>query len=167
VRRQAAEESLTGGEADDDNAATCPPSAADGVHLVLGAPYIIPSEYAQFLQGVVRCVNPTETAWFICIDDYHAQPENSFRWDELECLSLAAAGGDESWVRSVREFWDTHLPYFVTVEQGYYSYNAVDLVDGSVVHGESPEFEEVTTVAESFFGFLDSIVSGRVVVSVS
>ena len=66
--------------------------------------YSVPNEYKLFLSQVEACVNPTETKWFLCADDYTPKPESSFRWNEFEIISLDAAGNDSQWAAAVKAF---------------------------------------------------------------
>jgi len=122
--------------------------------------YNVPEIYREFLLQIVTCVNPTETKWFLCADDFAPKPENEFRWNEFEIICLDAAEDDAEWIASIQAFWDGHFPFFMSVD-GDYEYYAFDLTDGSIVYGCEPEFEEVTLVAKSFDNFLAKIVSGE------
>ena len=123
--------------------------------------YAVPKEYKQFLSQTASCIKE-DTTWFLCFNDYRPQPKGSFRWNEFEHISLDAADGDEEWTRSIKDFWDSHLPFIMSVESGY-AYYAFDITDGSVVFGEEPEFEETTTAAESFDEFLAKVVSYEII----
>ncbi|HAA6491845.1 TPA_asm: hypothetical protein GGA09_01575 [Listeria monocytogenes] len=48
---------------------------------------------------------------------------------------------------------------------GGYEYYAISLIDGNVVHGSEPEFEESLVVADSFADFLLKIVAGEIAIS--
>ena len=41
-----------------------------------------PAEWVEFLSCVRSCVSPGETTWFLCLDDFERQDEDSFRWNE-------------------------------------------------------------------------------------
>jgi len=49
----------------------------------------------------------------------------------------------------------------MSVKDGY-SYYAVSMKDGSIVHGSEPEFEECETAATSFEDFMRKIVVGQI-----
>ena len=80
---------------------------------------------------------------------------------EWELLSLEAAGDDAGWKEEIRQFWDRHLPFFLSLDGGY-AYYAFSMEDGSVVYGAEPEFEECETVADSFEDFMEKVMSGRI-----
>ena len=122
--------------------------------------YSVPEEYRRFLSYVKTCVSPEDTKWFLCSDDYAPQPEDTFRWNEFEIISLGAAGGDTKWAATIKDFWDSHFPFFMSVD-GDYEYCAFDLADSSIVKGYEPEFEETSTVARSFDEFLAKVISGE------
>ena len=122
--------------------------------------YEIPSEYQQFLMKVTACTNNEQNKWFICIDDYSQKSEGEFRWNEYEIISLDAAETDKEWKKSITEFWNLHFPFFMSVE-GEYRYFAINVNNGSVVEGYEPEFEETTTIAKSFYDFLEKVISGE------
>jgi hypothetical protein len=75
-------------------------------------------------------------------------------------MSLKAADRDSELIAEVREFWDAHLPFLMSVDDGYSYYAIRTATDGfgQVVAGREPEFEEATAVAESFDRFLGSLL---------
>ena len=107
-----------------------------------------PAEWVEFLNCVRSCVSPEETTWFLCLDDFERQDEDSFRWNEWELISLQAAMDDQDteWQDAIRAFWDNHLPICLSVKGGY-GYYAIRLSDGAVVHGTEPAFEETREAA--------------------
>ncbi|MCL2310526.1 MAG: SMI1/KNR4 family protein [Proteobacteria bacterium] len=122
----------------------------------------LPATLVAFLSGVVTCVNPSETTWFLCEADFYETSESAFRWNEWELISLEAADGDDHLRSSVRAFWDNHFPFLLSVADGY-SYHAIDTSSegfGRVIMGREPEFEEAKVVAESFEQFLVELVKG-------
>ena len=123
-----------------------------------------PAEWVEFLSCVRSCVSPGETTWFLCLDDFERQDEDSFRWNEWELISLQAAMDDQDteWQSSIKAFWDNHLPICLSVKGGY-GYYAIRLSDGAVVHGTEPEFEETREAAPSFGQFLEMICNGVLV----
>jgi len=125
--------------------------------------YRVPNEYQQFLSRIRSCVNPAQNQWFLCAEDYAPKSEDEFRWNEFEIISLKAADDedDEDWKATIRGFWDTHMPFFMSVE-GVYEYYAFDLTEGSIVSGCEPEFEETKTIAKNFGEFLAKIISGEI-----
>lgn len=123
-----------------------------------------PAEWVEFLNCVRSCVSPGETTWFLCLDDFERQDEDSFRWNEWELISLQAAMDDQDteWQSSIKAFWGNHLPICLSVKGGY-GYYAIRLSDGAVVHGTEPEFEETWEAAPSFGQFLEMICNGALV----
>ena len=126
-----------------------------------------PAEWVEFLNCVRSCVSPGETTWFLCLDDFERQDEDSFRWNEWELISLQAAMDDQDteWQSSIKAFWSNHLPICLSVKGGY-GYYAIRLSDGAVVHGTEPEFEETWEAAPSFGQFLEMICNGALVLDV-
>ena len=120
-----------------------------------------PQSWLDFIASVKSMVSSDETSWFLCAADYAPQAADSFQWNEWESLSLAAAQGDTAWQESIIKFWDTHLPIFMSVKDGY-SYYAVSMKDGSIVYGSEPEFEACEPAAASFEDFMRKIVVGQI-----
>lgn len=121
----------------------------------------IPRPLAGAPDGLVDWVSafaslsaPDDAVWFLSLADYDDQTDDAFAWNAFETLSLEAAATECEAAR-VREFWSAHVPILLGV-RGHYAYLAVR-ADGAVVHGEEPEFEESTVVAESLAGFLASL----------
>lgn len=122
----------------------------------------LPESLINFLSGLQRCGNAADTAWFLCQADYEGTNEVAFRWNEFELMELewASLDSDASWQAKVREFWDKHFPFLLSVRTGY-SYFAVSLEEhnyGAVVHGYELEFLEVSEEAASFEAFLVSLL---------
>ncbi len=121
----------------------------------------IPASLLWFLDRVSSCINAKQTAWFLCEADFCGTSDSAFRWDEWEQLSLESVGDDAEWASSVRAFWDVHLPFLLSVEDGY-AYHAIATSGdnlGKVVFGREPEFEEADVVAESFEEFLGQLAN--------
>ncbi len=123
--------------------------------------HTLPAEWVEFLNSISLCVNPDETAWFLCMNDFTKQDDNAFRWNEFELMSLRAAmdENDAEWQNAIVKFWDNHLPVYLSVARGY-EYYAIRMSDGAVVHGAEPEFEETTFTAPSFARFAEMICEG-------
>ncbi len=121
----------------------------------------VPQPYLWFLRATALLATPDETGWFNCKSDFEGASDSAFKWNELEIISLQAARDDEGWKQRVTQFWDTHLPVFISVKSGYAFY-AIDTGNGAVVYGYEPEFEEVEAVASSFLEFLAFIMTGQV-----
>jgi hypothetical protein len=116
----------------------------------------IPREYIEFVESLMECTNTTNTQWFLSLDDFAGTSGYAFAWDEWERMSLESAEEDPELIRSIREFWDAHLPIHFDVSDGY-AYHAIRLSDGVVVAGREPEFEETEEVASSFLDFLAAV----------
>lgn len=122
----------------------------------------IPASLTAFLGGLADCTNSTNTAWFLCEADYAGTSESAFRWNEWELLSLGAGVDDPPFTVKVQSFWNAHLPFYLSVADGYEYYAVRTTTDGfgRVVAGREPEFEEGHVVAASFEEFLWTLVSG-------
>ena len=120
--------------------------------------YIIPDEWYEFVAKLRVCQNKDYTKWFITPLDYKNDRNEGFRWNEYELQSLEWSDGDSQ----IIEYWDTHLPIFMSVE-GEYTYYAIDTTNGNVVYGLEPEYEESTIVADDFYTFISKIISGDIV----
>lgn len=118
----------------------------------------IPEQWLGFISRYKYMVSSDETMWFLCAEDFDIQGDKAFQWNEWELLSLGSAEGDTKWQDRIREFWDNHLPIVMSVKGGY-SYYAIAIKDGSIVHGAEPEFEECEVVAVSFMDFMEKIVN--------
>lgn len=121
---------------------------------------VLPAALSNFLAGLTLCVDATQTTWFLCECDYNGESGAAFHWDEWEQMSLAASAGDEQATAQVLAFWDAHLPFMLSVRDGY-SYWAIRTVSdgfGKVVTGREPEFEQVSDVADSFEDFLSLLL---------
>ena len=97
----------------------------------------LPETWLEFTGAVKSLVSGCEQTWFLCAGDYAPQKDGAFRWNEWELLSLEAAGDDPAQRRETVRFWDEHLPVLLSVKGGY-SYYAISMRDGSVVHGFEP-----------------------------
>ncbi len=122
-----------------------------------------PADWTEFISNIDSLVNEAETVWFLCSKDYKEQDEGSFRWNEWELISQQAAfdNRDKQWQDSIYHFWDAHLPIVLSVGNGY-EYYAIRLLDGFIVYGYEPEFEEYEEVAKSFTEFIEKIISGEI-----
>ncbi len=117
----------------------------------------VPQQWLDFISAVKSLINDDDTTWFLWGDDFDLQKEHSLRWNEWEIISLESAESDTEWESEIREFWNTYLPITMSVKSGY-SYYAISMNDGSIVHGSEPEFEEYKIVANSFEDFLQKIM---------
>jgi hypothetical protein len=119
----------------------------------------VPEAVRELVACVTDAVSPSGKAWLLCGSDYEGRPGSAFRWDEFERQSLAEAADDPDWTRKIRAHWNRYLPIMLSV-LNCYSYFAVDLKTGAVVHGEEPEYEEVTRVADTFEQFMALLADG-------
>ena len=117
----------------------------------------IPKQWLEFISSIKRLVSADETMWFLCAEDFTAKSNEAFQWNEWELISLGSAEGDAEWQNEISQFWDNHLPIVMSL-RGSYSYYAIAIKDGSIVHGSEPEFEECEIVADSFMDFMGKIV---------
>lgn len=120
----------------------------------------IDKKWFAFISCVESVVSQDETTWFLCSNDYNAQNEDSFQWNEWEMISLESAEDDKEWQREIQNFWDKYFPIVMSVKDGY-SYYAMSMKDGSIVYGMEPEFEECQVIADSFCDFMQKIVTVR------
>jgi len=121
----------------------------------------IPQTYADFAARLAEFTNAGETAWFITPSGFSETDPEKWRYNEFELMSLEAAEGDAEWQGEITEFWNNHLPIVLNVDGGY-SYYALSMTDGSIVHGCEPEFEETETVAGLFEEFIEKLISGEI-----
>lgn len=138
-----------------------PKGALLAEHPILSK-YALPAELLEFWGGFSRLESADECTWFLFPDDYKDGTDpNEFAWNEFERISLEAALDDDG-AAAVREWWSRHLPILMSVKGGY-SFYAIDISTEKIVRGFEPEFEEVSTAAESFADFLDKIIKGEIV----
>jgi len=123
---------------------------------VLSARYsAVPEALLAFLVAVSGAVSPDTSTWFLNAADYEGSSDSAFEWNAWEQLSLEAAEGDEQLRSQIEAFWAAHVPFLLSVRDGY-SYIALALAGpnaSSVVAGREPEFEEVTVLAPSIEAF--------------
>ncbi len=120
----------------------------------------IPQEYIDFICSVEEFISADETSWLITCDGFAEENPEKWRYNEFELMSLDAAADDEEWRADIIAFWDVHLPVMLCVGGGY-SYYAISLDDGCIVHGYEPEFEEIEIVADSFAEFMEKLLEGE------
>jgi hypothetical protein len=121
---------------------------------------ILPAEVVTFLSSLEVCCNQLENAWFLTAEDLAREEDVGFRWNEYERMALEDL--DDPVERSaITTFWDSHFPFMMAVHSDY-DYLAIRLTAdsfGNVVHGYAPEWEEPSTIAESFAEFLEALTS--------
>ncbi|WP_322907680.1 hypothetical protein [Paenibacillus campi] len=129
---------------------------------------VLPECLSVWIQLVRKLVAPQEQAWFLTAEHYNEQRDDGlsdrdvgFVWNEWERISLDAAAGDVEWQQQIRSFWDRYVPV-VMIVQPEYAFYAIDThsVEGAVIYGREPEFEDGDKVAASFDEFLQTIVQG-------
>jgi hypothetical protein len=129
---------------------------------VLAARYPpLPAAYLAFVDGLLECVSPDDTAWFLVRHDFTGRSGSGYRWDEYERMMLEVDEPDERPV--TRSFWDRHLPILLTVG-GDLGYLALALVDsgsdrswGPVRQAFGPDFDSPTDLSPSFGSFLATL----------
>jgi hypothetical protein len=123
--------------------------------------YNIPIEYKYFLETIEDCVNADDNVWFLCIKDYLPKPENTFRWNEFELMSLEAAEEEDELINEIKNYWNKHFPIIMSVE-GDYEYYAINVENKKIVYGYEPEFEEGKIVANNFDELLAKIINKEI-----
>lgn len=115
----------------------------------------MPPEYRELVEtlGLVSSSDPK--AWLVtsCIFSGNV---SAYAWNEWEQQSLEAAGEDEGLARSIRAFWDRHLPILMSVKSGY-AHFSLDMETLRVVQGEEPECEDASPLASSIDEVLQMI----------
>lgn len=121
-------------------------------------------ELRRFLCSYQTLTNAAETRWLNAADDFGRTPASGFAWNEFERIALAAAEGDDAWIRDVQAFWSMHLPILMSVgnRYEYVAYCTAGTHAGAYVHGAEPEFDDVTVVATSLDGFKTWVLSNVV-----
>ncbi|MFD2555915.1 hypothetical protein [Sphingobacterium tabacisoli] len=122
----------------------------------------VPAEYLDFLESFSLLSNKSDTTWFNSIEDFNEEGKGAFRWDEFERQSMEAVEGDDYLQQQVRYFWDSHVPFILSVEDGYshFSIGVSEKNWGKIYFGEEPEYEEVEWVADSFLMFMQALAGG-------
>ncbi len=118
-----------------------------------------PDELKELVQMFVSCANKEDTVWFLSVNDYLSNSDAPFSWNEFEIQSLEVAEEDE--ITGIKSFWALHLPFMLSVKNGY-AFLAVVLSGpnkGEIVIGNEPMYEEVSVVASNLPAFFDLFVS--------
>ena len=123
--------------------------------------YNIPKQWYDFISMFKKCENQSATKCFLTPYDYlpHEEDYKGFRWNEFEILSLEWNDNDSS----IISYWDCHLPIVLSVD-GEYSYYAINTVNGNIVEGYEPEFEDSSVVADDFNTFIRKIISNDILI---
>ena len=113
----------------------------------------IPEYIKEFITSYRKVETIDGQAWLLSANDFISKSDDEFSSDEFEKISLSAAENDTKWQLEIKEFWDKHLPLYMSVGDGY-EYIAYNLETGKFVEGAEPEFEETSEVASSVSEFL-------------
>lgn len=116
-----------------------------------------PPEFVAWATSFTRLSSADDAVWFLSAEDYRDPVPEAFAWNAFEQLSLEAAGSDAHRA-DIARFWRRHWPVLLAV-RGHYAYLAVR-DDGVIVHGEEPEFEETTVIAQDLATLLSAVVEG-------
>ena len=87
--------------------------------------------------------------------------DSAFIYDTFETLATESAM-DKKQRENIVEFWNIHIPFVISLHNGY-EYYAVSIKDGSVVHGCEPNFEDVSKEANSLSDFVDKLILGEII----
>jgi hypothetical protein len=118
----------------------------------------LPINFIEYLKAYESIHNASDTAWFLMLEDYCGESDSAFAWNEFQVQSLDSAL-DEADKEKIRDFWNSKLPFLMSVKSGY-AYAALDLSEtgfGSIVVGQEPEYEVVEKIADSFDDFLSML----------
>lgn len=83
----------------------------------------IPTEYLKLLQQFEQITNQGDSAWFNSIEDFNDESDSDFKWNDFELQSVEAWDGDEEESSKVKDFWDSHIPILMAVNE--YQYLAI------------------------------------------
>lgn len=118
-------------------------------------------EFKSFIRSFSLLANAEDNIWFLSLTEYLKENDGEgFAWNEFELQSLEAAE-DEEEVAAIKAFWNAHLPFMLSVKNGYaYFAIVLDGADkGKIVIGNEPMYEETTVVADDLPAFFDVFVS--------
>jgi hypothetical protein len=116
----------------------------------------MPPEHRELVESLGLVSSADQKAWLVtgCI---FSGDVSAYAWNEWEQQSLEAAGADEGLARTIRAFWDRHLPILMSVKSGY-AHFSLDLETLRVVQGEEPEYEATSPLASSIDEVLELIL---------
>jgi hypothetical protein len=121
----------------------------------------LPAAYVEFVDGLLGCVSPDDTAWFLTRHDFTGRSDSAYHWDEWERMMLEVDTEDER--PTTRAFWDHHLPILHTVG-GDLGYVALAVVDsgperawGPVRQAFGPDWDGMVDVSPSFESFIATL----------
>lgn len=121
----------------------------------------LPAEYLTFIKTFKEVINESNTTWFNLNKEFDGNPENEFRWNEFELMSLEWSEDDTDELEAITQFWKKHFPIVMSVKDGY-QFLAICLETdkyGMIVHGQEPEFEDVTKICSNFTELIDLLVN--------
>jgi hypothetical protein len=113
----------------------------------------LPRVYVEFLHRVERCISPDRQTWLLTVADFDGSSGSAFKWNEFELMSLEATAKYPRIAASVALFWSGHIPVMMSVRAGYEVYS-IRLVDGCVVNGVEPDFEDALVAFPDFVSLL-------------
>jgi hypothetical protein len=120
----------------------------------------INEDLIKFVKSFKTLANQEDNVWFLSIEDYAKTiKDDGFAWNEFELDSLEYAE-DEGQEEHVSNFWSNHLPFMMSVKNGY-AYLAIVLNGedkGSIVSGSEPEYEETVKISSSLDDFFDKYI---------
>ncbi|AVM49756.1 SMI1/KNR4 family protein [Capnocytophaga sp. oral taxon 878] len=111
-------------------------------------------EFREFISSFSVCSNKEDTIWFLSVRDYQNREDDCFAWNEFERQSLEFSENDDE-RHNVTEFWEAHLPFLMSVKNGY-EYVAIGIAKhnfGNIYRGYEPMYEEPILIANSFSEF--------------
>jgi hypothetical protein len=114
--------------------------------------------YLDFLMNFNVLSNKEKTVWFNSLKDYSNSINNDtqFSWNDFEIESLDCAEGEDE-EKEILKFWSIHLPFLLSVKNGY-SYLAIVIEGkskGEIVYGREPKYKDIKTVANSLEDFME------------
>jgi len=117
-------------------------------------------DFIQFIKSFKILANEEDNTWFIPLEEYIKKDEiEGFAWNEFEVESIKYAE-DETQKNAIKNFWNNHLPFMMSVKSGY-AYLAIVLDGenkGNIVSGNEPEYEETSIIASSLDEFFDKYI---------
>jgi hypothetical protein len=122
-----------------------------------------PNEFFNFITSFSSCTNKEDTIWFMSYQDYIDDDEIPFPWNEFQNQSIDAAMSDDKLLKGIKAYWDFHIPFLMSVENGY-SYISICISPenfGKIFMGREPEYEDSSCIAENFMSFLESFFEIR------
>ncbi|TRY30145.1 SMI1/KNR4 family protein [Aliiglaciecola sp. M165] len=118
---------------------------------------VLPEALQRFLTKYAMCENAQKTKWFVTCHVVSEESKDAFRWNEFELMSIESAEDDKDEIDRIKSFWDSHIPFFMSVEDGYeyYAVSVENATFGKIVHGVEADFEDATIVAKDIGQFIE------------